>query len=235
VDWAFNGAAMAMGHERVAKLASSWGSLRGMLPLGGAAVWGNATWAPDDHHHDRRPQQASRLSGTSSLGTMLAMDGQSLDVAAAVAEWQPAWQKALLGPDMRRFQAPMINPLAEPLPHAPSTKIYCLYGVGQPTERAHAMWRGASADGGYVFDEGPDTRTHTVSKLQHAGRAESRLPRMHAGGCGRAQQPATKRVWLVRAQRTHACAQSCCMPSMHAVAATQPRRPPPSPSLPASR
>ena len=34
-------------HTR-AKLFRSWGSLIGMLPVGGPAIWGNRTWAPDD-------------------------------------------------------------------------------------------------------------------------------------------------------------------------------------------
>jgi len=28
------------------------------------------------------------------------------------------------------------NPLTTPLPYAPNMKIFCLYGVGKPTERA---------------------------------------------------------------------------------------------------
>ena len=30
------------------KLFRTWGSGLGMLPIGGPAVWGNSTWAPDD-------------------------------------------------------------------------------------------------------------------------------------------------------------------------------------------
>ena len=33
--------------ERV-KLFRTWGPGLGMLPIGGTAAWGNATWAPDD-------------------------------------------------------------------------------------------------------------------------------------------------------------------------------------------
>ena len=33
--------------ERV-RLFRTWGSGLGMLPIGGTAAWGNATWAPDD-------------------------------------------------------------------------------------------------------------------------------------------------------------------------------------------
>lgn len=31
-----------------AHLFRSWGSLIGMLPVGGPNIWGNTTWAPDD-------------------------------------------------------------------------------------------------------------------------------------------------------------------------------------------
>ncbi len=31
-----------------ANLFRTWGSLHGMLPVGGPAIWGNGTWAPDD-------------------------------------------------------------------------------------------------------------------------------------------------------------------------------------------
>ena len=31
-----------------AKLFRTWGSLIGMLPVGGPAIWGDRTWAPDD-------------------------------------------------------------------------------------------------------------------------------------------------------------------------------------------
>ena len=31
-----------------ANLFRSWGSLIGMLPVGGPNIWGNTTWAPDD-------------------------------------------------------------------------------------------------------------------------------------------------------------------------------------------
>ena len=30
-----------------------------------------------------------------------------------------------------------VDPLRCPLPHAPSLQMFCLYGVGKPTERAY--------------------------------------------------------------------------------------------------
>ncbi len=34
--------------RRRARLFRSWGAGIGMLPVGGQAIWGNQTWAPDD-------------------------------------------------------------------------------------------------------------------------------------------------------------------------------------------
>jgi hypothetical protein len=42
----------------------TWGSAVGMLPIGGTAIWGNATWAPDDI--------AANLTTGRSLGCVLA-------------------------------------------------------------------------------------------------------------------------------------------------------------------
>lgn len=37
-----------MPRDTRAHLFRSWGSLIGMLPVGGPNIWGNTTWAPDD-------------------------------------------------------------------------------------------------------------------------------------------------------------------------------------------
>ena len=38
------------------------------------------------------------------------------------------------------------NPLEVPLPHAPDLKIYCIYGVNNPTERAYAYKEQSDSD-----------------------------------------------------------------------------------------
>lgn len=37
-----------LGKEDRTAIWRTWGSALGMLPIGGVAVWGNATWAPDE-------------------------------------------------------------------------------------------------------------------------------------------------------------------------------------------
>lgn len=39
------------------RLFRTWGSLIGMLPVGGTRVWGNTTWAPDDTPEMREKNQ----------------------------------------------------------------------------------------------------------------------------------------------------------------------------------
>ena len=39
--------------------------------------------------------------------------------------------------DCSKSHARRSNPLLTPLPHAPHMRIYCMYGVGIPTERAY--------------------------------------------------------------------------------------------------
>ncbi|KAI9651710.1 MAG: hypothetical protein M1829_002557 [Trizodia sp. TS-e1964] len=119
-----------------------------LLPKGGNAVWGNATWAPDD-----LPGQ------TASYGTFLnfresnsTQSPKNLTVEESMKyllENSDDWYSEMIhsnyshgiahtnaeknGLDPRKW----INPLETALPFAPSLKIYCFYGVGKPAERSY--------------------------------------------------------------------------------------------------
>ncbi|KAF1988784.1 putative Phospholipid:diacylglycerol acyltransferase [Aulographum hederae CBS 113979] len=122
-----------------------------MLPIGGNAVWGNATWAPDD-----KPGQnisygefINFKNGNSSISPNRNLTVEdSLDFLLDNAE--PWYKKMVLGAysqgvahskkqveDNQLIPAKWINPLETRLPIAPSLKIYCFYGVGKPTERTY--------------------------------------------------------------------------------------------------
>ena len=120
------------------RLFRSWGGSLGMVPLGGAAVWGNASSAPDDG-------AAMRVEGV-SFGAMLTVNGTALDADAAVA----AVLATLSPAQARRARATWFGPLDRhdcaahgahalrcALPSAPDLQVTCLYGVGKPTERAY--------------------------------------------------------------------------------------------------
>jgi phospholipid:diacylglycerol acyltransferase len=137
-----------------------------MLPIGGDAVWGNATWAPDDS-----PGQDV------SFGTFLNFKNQNgstgyrnLTVDQSLSflynsteDWYVKQVKGSYSHGVAHTTAEVeanekeprkwINPLETRLPLAPSLKIYCFYGtsniiqmsrtklmntgIGKPTERAY--------------------------------------------------------------------------------------------------
>ncbi|KAK5131567.1 hypothetical protein LTR08_000822 [Meristemomyces frigidus] len=121
-----------------------------MLPMGGDAVWGNHTWAPDDLPGQNLTfgnflsfRQPNNTASASNL-TM----GQALPYLYNHTEqwYRDATQQAYShGVAHTRQQveanalipSKWVNPLETRLPLAPDMKIYCFYGVGKPTERAY--------------------------------------------------------------------------------------------------
>lgn len=121
-----------------------------MLPIGGNAVWGNTTWAPDD-----KPGQNfsygnflkfARDNFVNDPGD-LTMD-ETLpylwnntekwyrDATQSSYSWGVAHTKREVEANQKNPNK-WINPLETRLPHAPDMKIFCFYGVGKPTERAY--------------------------------------------------------------------------------------------------
>ncbi|KAI5854083.1 LACT-domain-containing protein [Durotheca rogersii] len=122
-----------------------------MLPIGGDAVWGNSTWAPDDQPGQKHsfgsfinfrrgvnwttPEKNFTVSDamrylmdtTEDWYRDQIMESYSHGVAHTSAEVEANEL------DSRKW----INPLETRLPLAPNLKIYCFYGVGKPTERAY--------------------------------------------------------------------------------------------------
>ncbi|KAF2720129.1 LACT-domain-containing protein [Polychaeton citri CBS 116435] len=132
-----------------------------MLPMGGDAVWGNETWAPDD------PVNANKTYGTfmnfrqlykegnitSEEKSLLPKEGnltvqQTLPyIFSQAGDWYAdaikhaySYGVAKSRDEVERnqkIQSKWINPLETRLPLAPKMKIYCFYGVGKETERAY--------------------------------------------------------------------------------------------------
>lgn len=123
-----------------------------MLPMGGNAVWGDETGAPDDHPNQnvtygrflnfRPPRNSSETPMTNltveeSLPFLFnhtedwykrqVLEGYSYGVAHTRREVEAN----------QKIPAKWTNPLETRLPLAPSLKIYCFYGIGKPTERAY--------------------------------------------------------------------------------------------------
>ncbi|KAF5677230.1 phospholipid:diacylglycerol acyltransferase [Fusarium heterosporum] len=137
--------------EERAEIFRGMPGISSMLPIGGNAVWGNLTWAPDDLPGQNRSygsvlnfrvgsnwttpdrnftveEGISYLLNTSEDWYQDQIKGSfSRGVAHTIAEVEANEM------DPKKW----INPLETRLPLAPSLKIYCFYGVGKPTERGY--------------------------------------------------------------------------------------------------
>ncbi|KAA8566219.1 hypothetical protein EYC84_008819 [Monilinia fructicola] len=134
------------GDDWVDKYVDSWINISGC----GDAVWGNATWAPDDAPGQEVSygQFLNFKNQNTSTGYRNLTVSQSLNYLYNTTEdW---YHKAVEGSyshgvahttaeveanekDPRKW----INPLETRLPLAPNLKIYCFYGIGKPTERSY--------------------------------------------------------------------------------------------------
>ncbi|RFU29111.1 hypothetical protein B7463_g7221, partial [Scytalidium lignicola] len=121
-----------------------------MLPIGGDAVWGNSTWAPDDS-----PGQNSsfgnffnfKYSNQSTLAKNLTVSESMSYLLNSTEDWYKKQVEGSYSNGIAQTTAEVeanekdprkwINPLETRLPLAPSLKIYCFYGIGKPTERAY--------------------------------------------------------------------------------------------------
>ncbi|KAF5345334.1 hypothetical protein D9758_008426 [Tetrapyrgos nigripes] len=142
------------------KLFLSWAGSASMWIKGGDAVWGNATWAPDD------PEGSSHSHGQliAFRETFLSEEDRQEDLRNMTSEQGGTW---VLKHTPTTFQQMMYtnysfgierdedklarndldhrkwtNPLEVRLPNAPSMKFYCVYGHGKETERSYWYARG---------------------------------------------------------------------------------------------
>jgi len=140
-----------LSRQERAELFRAMPGISSMLPIGGDAIWGNGTWAPDD-----APDQVNTFGNFISFRESgnLSAPYANLSVSAALpflfGETEP-WYQAMVQRsyshgvahteaevrENKKNPRTWINPLETALPYAPSLKIYCMYGVGKATERAY--------------------------------------------------------------------------------------------------
>ncbi|KAI0633488.1 LACT-domain-containing protein [Trametes polyzona] len=140
------------------KLFRSWAGSASMWIKGGDDVWGNATWAPDDldnatHTHGALiafRQNSPALQGQAE-GEPGVVNMTSSEAGTWILERTPTtFQKMMasnysfgIERDEEKLKANNVdftkwsNPLEIQLPHAPSMKMYCVYGHGKETERSY--------------------------------------------------------------------------------------------------
>lgn len=156
-----------------AALSRSWTSVQAMMPLGGNAIWGNATTAPDETLARAAPDVECNVSDIEAIkehtkeegsqGVMLQFsdDASENRTAAEIPTILGKVDKTMTKLEDRfqvnasnRLQSTnstnaWINPLLSPLPNAPSLKMFCMYGIGISTER------------GYIFKRNPEYKDFT--------------------------------------------------------------------------
>ncbi|KAN0101678.1 LACT domain containing protein [Hyaloscypha variabilis] len=139
-----------LSREERAEIFRAMPGISSMLPIGGNAVWGNATWAPDDVP-GQNVSFGSFLNFKENNGSAhyrnLTVE-QSMNYLLDVSEdWYNDQVKGSYSRGVAHTSAEVeanekdpkkwINPLETRLPLAPSLKIYCFYGIGKPTERSY--------------------------------------------------------------------------------------------------
>lgn len=138
-------------HER-SQIFRHMPGISAMLPIGGEAVWGNHTWAPDD-----KPGQNYTFGNfinfrLDNVSVEAAQGNLTVDQALSylwnhTEDWYSSSTRKSYSQGIahtkeaveanNKLPSKWINPLETRLPLAPDMKIYCFYGIGKPTERAY--------------------------------------------------------------------------------------------------
>ena len=158
-------------HER-AELFRAMPGISSMLPIGGNAVWGDSSGAPDDREGQDYsfgnfmtfresavkddPEALFRYAENLTAEGMLPyLFGQSeswyRDLLLSNYSHGVATSRAEVEAN-QKDPGKWINPLETRLPLAPNLKIYCFYGIGKETERAYF----------YKRDTDPGTKTNVT-------------------------------------------------------------------------
>lgn len=134
------------------ELLQTWGGIPSMLPKGGDIIWGGLDFSVEDnaHYGNNSDTYGNFIRFAGSAGNE--RDNMTMqDALEYVYNSSPSWLKKRINDQYtfgyattneeliknREHHSHWSNPLEVPLPNAPSMKIYCFYGVNNPTERAY--------------------------------------------------------------------------------------------------
>ncbi|ODV71155.1 phospholipid:diacylglycerol acyltransferase [Cyberlindnera jadinii NRRL Y-1542] len=138
--------------ERVDML-RTFGGIPSMFPKGGDLIWGTLEdgSADDELSPNKNETFADFIRFDEAVGTFSSRNLTMADSLDYLLDMSPTWFQdrvreqysfgfattpAELQANNQKFST-WSNPLEAPLPNAPDMKIYCFYGVGNPTERAY--------------------------------------------------------------------------------------------------
>ncbi|GAV52948.1 hypothetical protein ZYGR_0AI02300 [Zygosaccharomyces rouxii] len=147
--------------ERLEML-QTWGGIPSMLPKGGDLIWGTLNSSVEDQLNNNTESLGSfikfeKLQENARFTKNFTVE-DSIDTIMHLSPWwlqdrindQYTFGYAKTEQELReneKHHSHWSNPLEVPLPNAPDMKIYCIYGIHNPTERA------------YVYREQPTNST----------------------------------------------------------------------------
>ncbi|RZB74939.1 putative phospholipid:diacylglycerol acyltransferase 2 isoform X2 [Glycine soja] len=152
--------------EHAMRVCRTWDSIISLMPKGGETIWGGLDWCLEDwNNYDQEISWGSN-SATFNLSyeaVWIDCDEMSRESIQKISKKRAYTARTVF--DILNFVAPKMmkraeahfshgiaenledpkyahyrywsNPLETKLPDAPDMEIYCLYGVGIPTERSH--------------------------------------------------------------------------------------------------
>ncbi|CAD6502960.1 BgTH12-02634 [Blumeria graminis f. sp. triticale] len=140
-----------LSREERAEIFRAMPGISSMLPMGGDAVWGNATWAPDDlpGQNFTFGEFLNFKQDSDSPGNLrnLTVEESFKYLMNNTEDWYQDQIRGSYSYGVAHTSAEVeenennpkkwVNPLETRLPLAPSLKIFCFYGVGKPTERSY--------------------------------------------------------------------------------------------------
>lgn len=134
------------------EMIQTWGGIPSMLPKGGNLIWGDMDFAAEDSQHNNTDTYGNfirfeNVSNDDEFKKNLTMN----DSIELVRRLSPKWLKERIDEqysfgysktedelkENEKNHKYWTNPLEVPLPNAPDMKIYCFYGLNNPTERAY--------------------------------------------------------------------------------------------------
>ena len=140
-------------HER-ADLFRAMPGISSILPIGGNLIWGDMTSAPDDKPGQNVSYGRFLNLRQRNVNNSILVNTKSLTVEEGydyLLENSEDWYRKMVTDSYsigvahtsaaveanQKIPRKWINPLETRLPRAPNLKIYCIYGVGKPTERSY--------------------------------------------------------------------------------------------------
>mmetsp|Transcript_29732 Transcript_29732/g.33146 ORF Transcript_29732/g.33146 Transcript_29732/m.33146 type:complete len:629 (-) Transcript_29732:142-2028(-) len=160
-----------------------------MLPKGGNLVWGDESGAPDDlegfsvKHFLKFDEDGTAKNLTLDESLEFLWDQLGSPYAELLQNWYSLGVAKNLSDPKYDNEKYWTNPLESSLPNAPNFKIFCLYGVGQDSERGAWYTKAASNSSAteYVVNASKNNKECNISYGMQIGEGDHTVPLLSLG------------------------------------------------------